>query len=274
MSRRGTVRGRRTPPHAPPPHAGPARGLPGAAACGEGGPRGVGAAAVGAGALLQGQAARVADVVQHRAWGSVSWSAEAGAGVGNTVTRGSHGGRGKGPGWRQSPWARRTCLGGRSSRRRSGPHRAGSGRGWSRCPCRVSRTPGAAGREGTSGLQGIGRAWPSGGHLDTRQAGRPPLLPSPVCHQGSPTPQPGPWSPLFWEPGPCLSWPPAVLARQEARGAHGPVSPGTALSYPPGVWGDLSSLCSGRVLPLGPQTPPGLAYRPLLSSPSSCYGAP
>lgn len=53
----------------PAPHTPSARCLPGAAGGSEGGPGHVDVATVGAGALLQGHAARVRDVVQHRAWG-------------------------------------------------------------------------------------------------------------------------------------------------------------------------------------------------------------
>lgn len=141
----GLGEGRGGPRHTPPTRWYRARGaLPGVAAGGEGGARGVGVAAVGAGALLQGQAARVRDVIQHRAWGLRAGQLRLGFGVGSIVPGGCHGDGGKGSGWRQSPRARRTCLGDRSSHRCSGPRRTGSARGWSRCRRRASHTPGAA----------------------------------------------------------------------------------------------------------------------------------
>lgn len=77
----------------------------------EGGPRGIGVAAVGAGALVQGQAACVRDVVQHRAWG-VGRSARPRLGIGSAVTRGRRGERGKGPGSGTVPKSQEDLPGG------------------------------------------------------------------------------------------------------------------------------------------------------------------
>lgn len=181
----------------PPPRQGRATGLPGAAGGAKGGPRGVGAAAVGAGALRQGQAAGVRDVVQHRAWG-VSRSARPRLGIGRAVTGGSHGEGGEGPGSRTVPRGQEDLPGGQKQ-----PSTQWSSQSWDRSGLEQVSAHGEP-HSWCCRLRGHARAAGRGQCLapGSREAACTPTsrVPPTESHSWA-------WEALVPEAGACSSWP-------------------------------------------------------------------